>query len=222
MESRRLRFPRINLASHDAIELSVLGSYSPEGRDKVPIEAADQIPEASGHFYPSFTAYIARDAERTKHSLAGLIFIPDDHTRDLRVSVSYVLGEEPGRGGPRRVHRESEFLSLLRSLGPAKSLSVSVEFRFRGEEAQRLVIPLPFKVEGGEGLAKQAEIRGLRVVIPTVADAGLPELSMIIDRPLGEDVLLDIRFELPGHTLPVEEVPQGWRGALFGYPREGT
>lgn len=180
---------------------------------------ADRFPEMAADIYPSFTAYTARDSKRTKHSIAAIVWKPDEEESELRFSISYLLGDKPGRGGSRKLHREPEFLNLLRSFGSAKSMAASVEFRFNIDKQQRLAIPLPLAIGGGEGLPRRAEIRGLRVVIPNLTDVALPELSMIIDRPLSEDVHLDIKFDLPSNTVPIEEAPNAALKVASGVAR---
>jgi len=208
MASGLLRFPRLNLAARHIAELRIVGRYGAEARSAVPSEITDRLPGLDAEVFASFTAYTARGNGKTSHSISALLTKPDDSPDELGLGITFTVGAEPGRGGSRLLHRESEFLTRVQSLGPLNWVNATVDFVFRDVDQGQLAIPLPFRLEPVAGSIPQVEIRGLRAVLPASEDAGTPELNMIIDRPLGENIHLSIRFELPSDTMAIQKLPK--------------
>jgi hypothetical protein len=208
MESRQLRFPRLNLVPHHLTELTIHGSYEAGSGAAFPEQLTDRVPGVEAGVYASFTGYTARDKAKTRHSIAALLWRADDNPAAVKLSVAYIIGDDPGRGGPRALHRESEFLSLLETLGHPSSLRAIAEFRFSVSDATKLTIPLPVPIGVEHMPFGGAEIRGVRIAMPHGERLGMPDLNMIVDRPAGRDVFLDLRFAIPIQSSVSPDLPR--------------
>lgn len=202
------RFPRLNLASRDATELTIMGSFHTEEGASILGPYAERPPEADAVLLDFFATYATRDRRKTQHVIEAMLWRADDSPEELRLSISYETGRLAVSSGSKRSKQEATFISTVQLLGTANWMRASVEFRLEVPDERVLAIPLPFKLENSELSIPRGEIRGLHVVLPEDSVLNRPELDMVIDRPFGEELFVDVRFNLPPDPSVIQHLPE--------------
>ncbi len=205
MNRPRRRLSRINLASENATSLTVVSRFDwTEERGEI----IAQLPKADLPL-----PFEARMAEVTYSSKGGvpheaslnilaLDVAPIDDQPPIYVVLRYSLPSDPSPRGARFDIPVSDIIETALLLGVPESQHADVSFRFRGRGGSDLWFPLPTRLAGSRAPEDLFEVRGVRGVKlrSTAADAW--EYRFALECPHGEDVPLELSFDIPGAFDP--------------------
>ena len=201
METSRLRFPRLNLARSRAKQLAIFGNYEMnEERLALLTERAEASrPGLGSTSVVSFTRYKPRGVESPSYTIAATSHV-DDESNEIHLSVSY--RESPAEASRRRTVGISEgrILELAHGLGVPIEFGGLVLFEFADRQPNQLWFPLPVSLSG-KSPEDTIEVRGVRGV-KLGAQSGESEYEFILDRPTGDQVVLQIELYLEGSITP--------------------
>lgn len=196
MSSKRLRFPQINLAKASVSTLSLRGQYEwTEARAQTLANSLRPVPEvpADWKMFLSFTGYTPRSEPRVGHSITATLFhVGPGQSEDVALNIDYKPDDQPSLGRRSLLRREDRFIRLALELGEAKYMAGVVRFEFKGLDPEQLWFPLPTQLQGKtpDDLFEVRGVRGGRIG----SDRDHDEYAFTLDRPSGENVVLELRM----------------------------
>jgi hypothetical protein len=201
MDSSRLRFPRLNLARSKAKQLAVFGTYemTDERLALLPGREEGHRQGREGPGIVSFTRYKPRGVGSLSYSIAATSHV-DNESNEIHVSISY--RESPADAPRPRIVGvpEGKMLEIAQAMGVPSEVGSLVLFEFADREPNQLWFPLPVSLSG-KSPEDTIEVRGVRAV-KIGAQGGETEYEFILDRPAGDQVVLQIELRLEGSITP--------------------
>lgn len=194
------KFPRLNLARVEAVQLIVFGTYeSTEERRALLPERRHRAPGTQPERgIVGFAQYTTRGKHRASYQIAATSHTDDDND-EIHVTISY---RELDGGGSRRTVRGSEeaFLEIVQAMGTPREAHGLALFEFDRRAPNQLWFPLPVTL-AGRSPEDTIEVRGVRGA-KLGSEGGDPDYEFILDRPTGQEVLLRVELKIEEPITP--------------------